>query len=206
MSITSKLLSLAIAGTAALAFTAQSQAVTLDSLLSGGTLSATKNGETLTFSDFSLLAPLNIDPTKVLITESFNVPGTIGFMNIGFNGSAIAPTDLGLLFVVSSSKDINVVDMGATGTEGFNIVENVYDDATFSPLGQMSLSAPNTHTQINIAPHNTIDISKDIALSNPSDLSVITQSFHFGSVPEPMTLSLIPLALAGMGLRKKFAK
>jgi len=186
----------------------------------------------LEFFDFSY-SSATLDASQVsvdVITTASGNPGLV--FNAGWNTTASPVMDSVIDYkvrpvagsgTVVTGGGLDIRDYSITGDATVSVGESITDntngkDYSMQVLHGAGFSIDSDSITINPS-SSALTVSKDITLAKPmgsSDYAAVswvdntfTTSGGSGStppIPEPMTLALIPLGLAGLGLRKKLAR
>jgi hypothetical protein len=216
MRLKNYMLGIAAAAGAMLALSGTANAVSLDTLLGagpGGNLIVV--GDTV-YSNFTYGGTL---PSDVTITTTAN---GLQFTKTGdFTTTAVIAYD-----VAVTGQNITGVDLSFTATASGGAVASVGETVTDKNTGtdyniQVVTDGtgplPDSNTaSITLNPSsNSLHVIKSIDVALPASggqasITLVDNTYVRGGgvtppIPEPMTLALLPLALVGLGLRKKLA-
>jgi hypothetical protein len=196
---------------------------TYDQLLPAGNFTTVMGAETLTFSNFSFSSS-SMPPGSAIAASQLNVNAfTIG-NETGFslNGTMSAPVgvlvDVSISYVVTAPAGESLTDAflstaggNSGGTGSYSVDETLVNAANFAPIGSLHASSPTGASSdlINFTGVQSIIVTKDIFLNggtNGETLSVVTQAFSSGSVPEPSSIALLGIGISGFLAFRRFFK
>jgi hypothetical protein len=165
----------------------------------------------LTFSDFTYSSASL--PASGVVVNSFSLPGETG---ISFSGaftaapSTIADFSIGYTVTTSGPLITDAVLVG-TGTPtggGYGswlISEDIFSGTTGHLLGVLNINSSQTLPvdTLVFAGQTSLIIQKDISVIGGSgglgaSVSIIDQGYSFGAVPEPASMGLLGIGLAGL--------
>jgi hypothetical protein len=208
---------LGIAAGAMLALSSTASAVSLDALLGAG-----PGGNLIVVGDmvYSNFTYGGVLPSNVTITTTAN---GLQFTATGdFTSTAVIAYD-----VAVTGPNITGVDLSfsatASGGAVASVGETVTDKNTNTDYNLQVVTdgtgplPDNSTANVTLNPAtNSLHVIKSIDVALPAQggsavITLVDNTYVRGGgvtppIPEPMTLALLPLALAGLGLRKKFSR
>jgi hypothetical protein len=199
---------------------------TMDQLLPAGSFTTVAGStETDTFSNFTFTSSAIPATTPVLDPAELNVSAFgVGKPEAGleFSGALFAPAgtivDYKISYIVTAPTGslLNDALLGATyniptGSTGSVVIgESLFNAATQSPIGSLSLTNPAIGQSINFAGVTSILVKKDILIqggSTGAGLSIVDQGFSSTGVPEPASIALLGIGMTGfLAFRRLFKK
>jgi hypothetical protein len=172
--------------------------------------------------DLQVNVPGSPDKNNVFVTPELTT-GNEGFT---FRGNWAGNMDTSLTFTVTalvgSITDVHLTMTGGSfGTGSFaNVSESICRDGMLEtcvpPTGGTpgSLIVPNSMSPISDAIFfsgaHSVQVSKDISVfagpNGGANISVVTNTYSQGDIPEPLSLALFGSGLVALGLMRKRAK
>lgn len=213
----------AVLGLAAPAFSA-TLPVPLSDLLSGGSVEV--GG--ITFDNFDYTsnatgAGNSSIPASAITVDSLEPEGAIGLKFTSLISIADGAQDITISYQAHSDTPFNAVGLtfnGEVSSDDYlaQTTETVRTIDGLTTLGQLSVF--NTGDDMDLddvlplaGEYTDITLRKDILVSvvgaNPNGfatISVVGNAFGAAPIPEPASLVLLPLAIAGLGLKRRFRR
>jgi hypothetical protein len=164
----------------------------------------------VTFSNFAYVDATNDPGPVVSLTSTQFIPGTSWGITLNPNLTGTPPQDIHLVFEVTSTVALSVVDLFNGGSPLSTIQERVCTGGvslatgacTGTQLANISATAGQTSASASFTPSETLWIWKDIGTSANGSISSFTQNFLATPTPEPLSMALLGGGLFALGLAR----
>ena len=130
-----------------------------------------------------------------------------------FIGFSVSTLD-GSVRIKDNSLEINEFEFGITSTGGYIEIDEVIEDVAGTFLGDKTVLVDNRFNifdlfdSANFQPQSSISVSMGINVGGDGAEDIVSLdkfTMRFSQVPEPTTVALMGLGLAGIGYRRKKA-
>jgi hypothetical protein len=191
--------------------------------VTNGNTFSTANG--LTFGNFGYSSTASgtasAFPATSVVVMAYSAPPDSGFtLNAGFSAGSGGVQDIAITYTVTAAPGTKITDAdlgiagSVTGTGSASVGETLINTATGALIGTLTASLPSdVLNKISFAGVSEITVTKDIILNggtttgSSASISIVSQGFSTGTVPEPTSMALLGIGMTGfLAFRRLFKR